>query len=104
MKCYSAEPNRQLSIATQILSYLIFQGLLLQAAILARLSDYPAQAEKNMHHAAALVPLPLAAALQHDPQLVSVAVETFYYRDNEDAIAARLMRHFHPDQVAMPIK
>ena len=73
----------------------------MQAAILSRLADYPQQAKQNMHQAAALLPCTLAAVLQHDPQLVSTAVETFYYRDEEDIKAARQMRHFHPDQVRL---
>ena len=73
----------------------------LQAALLARLADYPQQARQNMHHAAALVPTALAAVLQHDPQLVSAAVEAFYYRDNQDVAAARQLCHFDPEQACL---
>ena len=52
-----------------------------------------------MHHAAVVLPKPLAAVLQHEPQLVAVAVEAFYYRDTQDLKAAQELRHFHPDQV-----
>lgn len=74
----------------------------MQAAILARLADYPQQSKKSMHHAAALVPRELAAVLQNDPQLVSAAVEAFYYRDEQDVKAARQLRHFDMEQ-ASPI-
>ena len=76
----------------------------LQAAILARLADYPQQPKKTMHHAAALVPTALAAVLQHDPQLVSAAVEAFYYRDTQDVQAARLLRHFDPEQASIALE
>ena len=54
-----------------------------------------------MHHAAVVVPAGLAAVLQHEPQLVSMAVEAFYYRDSEDVKAARLLRHFDLEQAIL---
>ena len=72
----------------------------MQAAILSRLADYPEQSKKSMHHAAALIPTSLAAVLQHEPQLVSAAVEAFYFRDSQDVKAARQLRHFDIEQAS----
>jgi len=71
----------------------------LQAAVSVRLAGYPQAATKNTHHAAATLPAALAAVLQQEPQLVSGAVEAFYYRDPGDVRAARKLRHFPPDKV-----
>lgn len=46
------------------------------------------------HRAKATLPLPLAAALRTDPQLISAAVEAFYYRDADDMKAAARMATF----------
>lgn len=46
-----------------------------------RLEGYPDKAlTEGCHRARAVLPLPLAAALRADPQLVAAAVEAFYYR------------------------
>ena len=66
----------------------------LQAAIAARLSEYPQQILKNIHHASAILPADLASVLQQEPQLVAPAVEAFHYRDPDSLRAARSMRHF----------
>ena len=66
----------------------------MQAAIAARLSEYPQQILKNIHHAAAVLPADLASVLQQEPQLVAPAVEAFHYRDPDSLRAARSMRHF----------
>ena len=73
----------------------------MQAAIAARLSDYPQQILKSVHHAAAILPADLAGVLQQELQLVAPAVEAFHYRDPDSLRAARSMRHF-PAKVSSP--
>lgn len=45
-----------------------------------RIGGYPESGRKGMHRARCRLPLPLAAVLAAEPQLVSAAVEAFYYR------------------------
>ncbi|GLC37418.1 hypothetical protein PLESTB_001589500 [Pleodorina starrii] len=58
-----------------------------------RLARYPARARREQQHTArCLLPVPLAAALRSEPQLVAELVEAFYHRDAEDMRAAARMR------------
>ncbi|GIL77140.1 hypothetical protein Vretimale_3179 [Volvox reticuliferus] len=57
-----------------------------------RLEGYPDRARREQQHVArCLLPVPLAAALRTEPQVVSELVEAFYLRDADDMrIAARM--------------
>ncbi|GIL58795.1 hypothetical protein Vafri_13788 [Volvox africanus] len=63
-----------------------------QRPINQRLEGYPDRARSEQQHVArCLLPVPLAAALTAEPQLVSELVEAFYLRDADDMrIAARM--------------
>eukprot|EP00955_Chlamydomonas_euryale_P038631 351140-Chlamydomonas_euryale.AAC.51 len=59
-----------------------------------RLGNLPDGALQQLIAADARIPVPIAAALHQDPQLVSMAVEAFFYRDSDDMRAAARMTHF----------
>lgn len=61
----------------------------IEQPIMQRLAGYPGIANQQMHRARVQVPARVAHVLKHEPQLVSAAVEAFYYRCacNSHAIA-----------------
>ncbi|EFJ45520.1 MADS box transcription factor, partial [Volvox carteri f. nagariensis] len=68
-------------------------SLRVQRPIDQRLEGYPARARREQQQVArCLLPGPVAAALQAEPQLVSQLVEAFYLRDADDMRAAARMR------------
>ena len=70
----------------------------MQSAISNRVKGYPQKALAEMHRARCIVPVKVAAILKQQPQLVSPAVQAFYYRDVQDMKAAARLRHF-PSEV-----
>ena len=46
-----------------------------------RLRDYPAQIQRNQHHALVTIPRKLAFLLHENPSYISSAVDAFYLRD-----------------------
>ena len=70
----------------------------MQSVISNRVKGYPQKALAEMHRARCIVPVKVAAILQQQPQLVSPAVQAFYYRDVQDMQAAAKLRHF-PSEV-----
>ncbi len=67
-----------------------------QEAIRLKIKGYPRKAQADMHRARCLLPAKIAHVLQHKPQLVSPAVQTFHYRDVQDMRAAAKLAHFQP--------
>eukprot|EP00898_Chlorokybus_atmophyticus_P001396 jgi/Chlat1/2257/Chrsp17S02567 len=67
-----------------------------QAAIDSRLECYPSKIKRLVHTARARLPSKVAQVLRHEPQLASLAVDAFYYRDLDDMKAAAAMRNFSP--------
>jgi len=67
-----------------------------QEAIRLKIKGYPRKAQADMHRARCLLPAKIAHVLQHKPQLVSPAVQTFHYRDVQDMRAAAKPAHFQP--------
>lgn len=65
----------------------------MQNAISSRIKGYPQKALSEMHRARCRVPAKVAAVLKQQPQLVSPAVQAFYYRDVQDMKAAARLRH-----------
>ncbi|KAL4427935.1 hypothetical protein ABPG75_002024 [Micractinium tetrahymenae] len=68
----------------------------IRAALLPRISGYPAKAAEQAHIAHALVPARVAHLLREEPQLLAAAVEAFHYRDPDDVKAAARMAAFPP--------
>lgn len=68
----------------------------MQEAIRLKIKGYPRKAQADMHRARCLLPAKIAHVLQHKPQLVSPAVQTFHYRDVQDMRAAAKLAHFQP--------
>eukprot|EP00877_Chromochloris_zofingiensis_P008855 jgi/Chrzof1/4222/Cz14g03190.t1 len=66
----------------------------IEQPIMQRLAGYPGIANQQMHRARVQVPARVAHVLKHEPQLVSAAVEAFYYRDTSDMRLAARMQHF----------
>ena len=73
----------------------------MQSAISSRVKGYPKKALAEMHRARCLVPVKVAAILKQQPQLVSSAVQGFYYRDVQDMKAAAKLKTF-PSEVGLP--
>ena len=73
----------------------------MQSAITSRVKGYPKKALAEMHRARCLVPAKVAAILKQQPQLVSSAVQAFYYRDVQDMKAAAKLKNF-PSEVGLP--
>ena len=74
----------------------------MQAAIGARIKDYPKKCQAEMHRARCLLPVKVAHVLHQKPQLVSAAVQTFHYRDVEDMKAAAKLARFPPEVSLLP--
>lgn len=72
----------------------------MQDAIKGRVKGYPKKALAEMHKARCLLPAKVARLLKQQPQLVSPAVQTFYYRDVGDMKAAARLRNF-PSEVSV---
>ena len=68
----------------------------MQEAIKARIKGYPRKAHAEMHTARCTLPTKVAHVLQQKAQLVSPAVQTFYYRDMQDMKAAAKLALFPP--------
>ncbi|BBN14474.1 hypothetical protein MPTK1_6g12030 [Marchantia polymorpha subsp. ruderalis] len=64
--------------------------------IMHRMKQFPEKALENVHRARCRVPLPVAQILRHEPQLISIAVESFYNRDMDAMKAASRMEKFLP--------
>ncbi|KAG6541434.1 hypothetical protein Mapa_017213 [Marchantia paleacea] len=64
--------------------------------IMHRMKQFPEKALENIHRARCRVPLPVAQILRHEPQLISIAVESFYNRDMDAMKAASRMEKFLP--------
>ncbi|KAL3681383.1 hypothetical protein R1sor_024339 [Riccia sorocarpa] len=63
-------------------------------AIFRRIKDYPKRAINNIHKARCRLPLSVAQVLKYEPQMISLAVETFYSRDYDALKAASKMEKF----------
>ena len=72
----------------------------MQDAIKGRIKVYPQKALAEMHRARCLLPARVARILKQQPQLVSPAVQTFYYRDVGDMKAAARLKNF-PSEVSV---
>eukprot|EP00002_Diphylleia_rotans_P011266 TRINITY_DN2229_c0_g1_i6.p1 TRINITY_DN2229_c0_g1~~TRINITY_DN2229_c0_g1_i6.p1 ORF type:complete len:466 (-),score=130.67 TRINITY_DN2229_c0_g1_i6:169-1566(-) len=67
-------------------------------------SCYPAKAH-DFHYTNCMLPRKIASLLHKEPQLISTAVEAFYYRDPIDIRACRNMKTFTiEDPVLYPVK
>lgn len=64
-----------------------------------RLRDYPAQIQRNQHHALLTLPRKLAWLLQESPSYISAAVDAFYLRD---PIAMKPLMVPNQDGLAFP--
>lgn len=69
----------------------------IQNCISDKLSCYPDEISKNLHHAIAYLPVGIAAILKHKPNLISPAVRAFCNRDTVDMKACRAMKYFPPE-------
>ncbi|CAM6109907.1 unnamed protein product [Calypogeia fissa] len=67
-----------------------------QKVILERIEGYPEKAQKNVHRVRCKVPLSVAHILANEPQLISLAVESFYMRDSDSMKVASAMKKFSP--------
>ncbi|KAA6422714.1 MAG: SGT1 isoform 1 [Trebouxia sp. A1-2] len=74
-----------------------------QDAIRLKIKGYPKKTQTDMHRARCLLPAKIAHVLQHKPQLVSPAVQTFHYRDVQDMRAAAKLAHFQPQDLVTVI-
>ncbi|WWC58275.1 uncharacterized protein I303_100813 [Kwoniella dejecticola CBS 10117] len=68
----------------------------LEKAIWDRISCYPDGLKTHQHKTKAYLPISIAKALKHNPELIQRAVEGFYVRDPSQLRTAARMTHFPP--------
>lgn len=66
-----------------------------------KINSYPDKIEKDFHYARCYIPLKVAHLLYHEPQLISSAINAFYYRGPEGMKACSKMRNFTIDNQIM---
>lgn len=69
----------------------------IQGAITHRIGGYPEKIFESHHRTKCYVPAAVAALLEHEPNLISAAVNAFYSRDPLDMRACRAMKYFPPE-------
>ncbi|KAK7113122.1 protein ecdysoneless homolog [Littorina saxatilis] len=73
----------------------------IQECLSRRLERCRAKLVDNTHYANTYVPVSVAALLKEKPQLVSSAVQAFYYRDPVELKVCRTMNHFKPENMVV---
>ena len=73
----------------------------IQAAIDAKVKNFPGSIKKHQHRAHCFVPAAVAEILNADPVLISSAIRSFVYRDSSDMKACRVMKYFPPENRVM---
>ncbi|ORX85322.1 SGT1-domain-containing protein [Anaeromyces robustus] len=70
-------------------------------AINLKIKEYPQKIESDFHYTKCYIPLKIAHLLYHEPQLISSAINAFYYRGPEGMKACSKMRNFSIDNQVM---
>ncbi|ORX50317.1 SGT1-domain-containing protein [Piromyces finnis] len=74
-------------------------------SINSKIQSYPQKIEDDFHYTKCYIPLKVAHLLYHEPQLISAAINAFYYRGPEGMKACSKMRNFSiNDQVMTKVK
>jgi hypothetical protein len=66
-----------------------------------KIKNYPNKIESEFHYSKCYIPLKIAHLLYHEPQLISSAINAFYYRGPEGMKACSKMRNFPLDNQIM---
>ncbi|KAL0030851.1 hypothetical protein WJX77_009624 [Trebouxia sp. C0004] len=100
-KWLKPETSKNRILSSESVSTVAKAGM--QEAIRLKIKGYPRKAQADMHRARCLLPAKIAHVLQHKPQMVSPAVQTFHYRDVQDMQAAAKLAHFQPQDLVTVI-